>query len=118
MQLIESYYNIVDCSAHLDSLLHDCKVAFDSKHLANSNENYSLGSTYFIKANEKPRCSLERIALDIFSFHTKDISQYDVKQSGAEWWTQVIDSRDDIGFHWDRDYDLEEEEGVKYSTHI
>eukprot|EP01034_Spumella_vulgaris_P024711 gene24711-31085_t len=36
---------------------------------------------------------------------------FDADKSGAEWWTQVIDSRDDIGFHWDRDYGVEEETG-------
>lgn len=31
--------------------------------------------------------------------------------SGAEWWSQTIEAGDDIGFHWDRDYGLEEDHG-------
>ena len=34
-----------------------------------------------------------------------------IRKSGAEWWTQVIDTDDDIGFHWDRDYGEEEKHG-------
>lgn len=36
--------------------------------------------------------------------------------SGAEWWTQVIDSRDDIGFHWDRDYGTFSQAAMKTSA--
>jgi|TARA_B100001142_G_scaffold7578_1_gene7520 hypothetical protein len=32
---------------------------------------------------------------------------FDPSRSGAEWWTQVIDARDEIGTHWDKDYGLE-----------
>ena len=32
---------------------------------------------------------------------------YDPETSGAEWWTQVIDDEDEIGWHWDKDYALE-----------
>ena len=32
---------------------------------------------------------------------------YDPSNSGAEWWTQVIDDEDEIGWHWDKDYALE-----------
>ena len=36
---------------------------------------------------------------------------------GAEWWTQVIDPRDDIGVHWDKDYALEPA-GVNLHPHV
>jgi len=49
--------------------------------------------------------------------HTAD-AIFDHKTSGAEWWTQVIDSRDDIGFHWDRDYGLEETTGLHIHPHL
>ena len=32
---------------------------------------------------------------------------FDPSRSGAEWWTQVLDARDEIGLHWDKDYGLE-----------
>uniref|UniRef100_A0A7S2J9B0 Uncharacterized protein n=1 Tax=Haptolina brevifila TaxID=156173 RepID=A0A7S2J9B0_9EUKA len=30
----------------------------------------------------------------------------------AEWWTQVIDPSDEIGLHWDRDYDMQADQGL------
>ena len=90
-------------SEELDCLKSDCSEAFTCRSIPDSNENYSSGSTYFIRANEDPRCFLEKLALSIFKFHTKDAT-FNHKLSGAEWWTQVIDCRDDVGFHWDRDY--------------
>ena len=92
------------------SLHRDCKIAFTSKNADGA--AYSTGSTFFIGSHEKPRCQLEKMALSVFNFHAKRLGKtYDTKISGAEWWTQCIDSRDDIGFHWDRDYDLEERTG-------
>jgi hypothetical protein len=38
--------------------------------------------------------------------------------SGAEWWTQVVDSEDDIGFHWDRDYGHEGSTGENLYPHL
>lgn len=90
-------------SEELDCLKSDCSEAFTCRSIPDSNENYSSGSTYFIRADEDPRCFLEKLALSIFKFHTKDAT-FNHKLSGAEWWTQVIDCRDDVGFHWDRDY--------------
>ena len=98
--------NDVDCNY----LLPFAREAFTAKAIDDEeDENYSSGSTFFIKGNEKPKYILERLALSIFKFHTKDISNLDMNISGAEWWTQVIDSRDDIGVHWDRDYGLEDD---------
>jgi hypothetical protein len=95
----------------LEALSRDCAVVFNCKSINAKEENYSTGTTYFIKANEKPRTYLEKMALEIFGHHTSTLS-FNPSTSGAEWWTQVIDTRDDIGVHWDRDYDLEEEEGL------
>ena len=93
------------------SLYSDCEHAFTSKNAGS--DAYSAGSTFFIKATEKPECLLEQMALDIFNFHANRLGmEYDKENSGAEWWTLCIDSRDDVGFHWDRDYGLEENSGV------
>ena len=81
----------------------DCRHAFNCRSIELPNQDYSAGSTYFQKACSPPRCYLENLALSIFQLHTKD-AVFDPKTSGIEWWTQVIDCRDDIGFHWDRDY--------------
>ena len=102
-----SFSNFHDCLSlgpeALDMLKLDCQEAFTCRSILNSDESYSSGSTYFIKSNYAPRCQLEQLALSIFQLHTKD-AIFSAELSGAEWWTQVIDCRDDIGFHWDRDY--------------
>ncbi len=109
---VVSYLGVFDALSDTEhqKIIDDCKIAFNSRSLKSSSDNYSEGSTYFIKANEKHQCNLESIALSIFREHTKSI-KFDPSKSGAEWWSQVIDSRDDIGFHWDRDYGIEEETG-------
>ncbi|CAM9153425.1 unnamed protein product [Hapterophycus canaliculatus] len=59
-----------------------------------------------MQADAVPRNCLERLALDIFEAHTPD-ARFNRATSGAEWWTQVIDESDDIGWHWDKDYGME-----------
>ena len=61
-----------------------------------------------VVANETPRCNLEKIALSIFQYHTSG-AKFDPCNSGAEWWTLYLEHDDDVGFHWDRDYGLEDE---------
>ncbi len=72
------------------------------------NKRYSAGATHWVGANSQPATALERLALDIFRHHTID-ADYAADNSGAEWWPHRIDQSDDIGFHWDRDYALEDE---------
>jgi hypothetical protein len=88
------------------SMIEGCKAVKDAKAVE-KDADYSIGTTYFIRADETPSNLLEECALAIFRHHTSQLvnqQPYDANLSGAEWWTQVIDSRDDIGFHWDRDY--------------
>ncbi|OQR81903.1 hypothetical protein THRCLA_11302 [Thraustotheca clavata] len=89
-------------------LLDDCKTCFTCREVEDG-ENYSLGSTFFVRANEEASCGMEAIAKKIFELHTASMT-YDAANSGAEWWTQHIDHRDNIGFHWDRDYGMEEDQ--------
>jgi hypothetical protein len=93
----------------LASLQADCGSCFTCREVSDG-DNYSVGSTFFVKADAVPRCGAERLALEIFKLHTEGRS-FDPSNSGAEWWTQHIDHRDDIAFHWDRDYGAEENEG-------
>jgi len=102
----------------LEQLKDDCRAAFTSRAIeAGDDDDYSSGSTFFLAADAAPRCYLEFLAQQIFRFHTQDAT-FDASTSGAEWWTQVIDSRDDIGWHWDRDYGLEEDQGVHVHPHL
>lgn len=65
-----------------------------------------LGNSFWLAAEQVPRCTLERAARAIFAFHTKD-AVYDAARSGAEWWVQfrskASDDGEAIGFHWDKD---------------
>lgn len=91
----------------ISTLQDDCKKAFQVKE-CQEGERYSSGQTFWLGAKDSPTCALERIAAAIFSLHTSHL-QFDEENSGAEWWTQHIASIDDIGFHFDRDYGLEED---------
>ena len=92
----------------LQEISEDCKRLFAVKELVQQTSNYSEGRTHFVRADTAaPRTPLETFALKIFNFHTRDI-ECDASSSGAEYWTQCIDRRDDIGLHFDRDYTLEE----------
>jgi hypothetical protein len=111
--------------AIIDVLRDDCFHAFtsrsglndDENSSVNSNEYHNSGSTYFQRSDLKPRCRLEELALSIFGFHTKN-ARFEAALSGAEWWTQVVDSEDDIGFHWDRDYGHEGSTGENLYPHL
>jgi len=108
----EVYHNVVNNNDV--NLVDDCKKIFNCSEVV---ENYSEGQTYLIKADSKPRCYLEECALSIFKYHTRNAS-YDPSQSGAEFWTQVIDHRDDISWHFDRDYGLEEDQSMNVHPHL
>ena len=102
---------IKDCSRAFNCRSLQKKSKSKNKNVNKPDKQYSSGSTFFIKSNSQPRCLLESIALSIFNYHTSNnnsnnhgLPEYDANTSGAEWWTQVIDHRDEIGMHWDRDY--------------
>jgi len=105
----DSYFNSIsdafslteDTSIADNAFIKDCSSAFTCRALTSSADNYSTGTTFFIRADENPKCLLEEVALSIFKHYTADMS-FDAMKSGAEWWTQVIDSEDEIGVHWDR----------------
>lgn len=122
----ENFQNCLSNNAALiDILRDDCLQAYTSRSGQNenefrsvdSNEYHNSGSTYFQRSDVKPRCRLEELALSIFRFHTKN-AKFDATTSGAEWWTQVVDSQDDIGFHWDRDYGHEGSTGENLYPHL
>ena len=92
------------------NFLKNCDIIFNGKSVE-ENSDYSIGSTYFIGSKEKPKSDIESLALSIFELHTRGL-EFNKDLSGAEFWSQVIDARDNIGFHWDRDYGLEENHGV------
>jgi hypothetical protein len=91
-----------------------CARAFTAR--AAKRRGYSSGATYWLSAAtmREPNARLlplEKLARYIFELHAGDAS-FDPARSGAEWWSQHIDARDAIGWHWDRDYALEAEHGL------
>ena len=99
---------------NLANAVRDCKHARAIQMEEGS--AYSTGQTFFVGASDAPTCLLEQMALDVWRHHSgttlKSLSlEIDAAISGVEWWTQVIDARDSIAWHFDRDYQLEEDEG-------
>jgi len=118
-------------SSLLESLIHDCETVFSARS-RESDEAYSVGVTYFLPCLMKPRCALEELALSIFRKHTENLPDGVMipEQSGAEWWTLVLDDEknekknhgdtndnraedreedDEVGLHFDADYGLEDQ---------
>jgi hypothetical protein len=115
-----------------DTLRQDCAIVFTARTRDSQNEAYSAGITYFLPCAMKPRCALEQLVQSIFQLHTKDLdpATFIPEQSGAEWWTLVLNDSesmdttkavqepddeededeeedDDVGLHFDADYGLE-----------
>lgn len=99
-----------------EEFISDIRKAFNSSDVVEG-EKYSQGSTNFIRADQAPSCTLERLALAIFDHHTSG-AQFDRHNSGAEWWTLYLENYDDVGFHWDRDYGIEDEFDTKVHPHL
>jgi hypothetical protein len=112
----------------------DCLAVFTARE-KEQDEPYSAGVTYFCPALMKPRCALEALALSVFHRHCQLLEPGVMipEQSGAEWWTLVLDcdekdstaksdpagngdgeddeedEGDDVGLHFDADYGLEDQ---------
>jgi hypothetical protein len=111
MKRCESYLESIQCQSpeeEMKILRKDCKIAFTSRAVL-AGDKYSQGATFFLRSDSEPRCTLERLAKEIFLHHTGD-RQYDATRSGVEWWVLCLHHIDDVGFHWDRDYGIELEE--------
>jgi hypothetical protein len=107
-----------------ESLLNDATTVFTARTRDDA-AAYSVGTTYFCPAQMKPRCALEELVLSIYRKHTHNLPSGIVipEQSGAEWWTLVLDQNnddnkdegddedddDDVGMHFDADYGLEDQ---------
>ena len=112
----------------LENLRSDCETVFTARDKPDG-QTYSAGQTFFLPALMKPRCALEALAQSIFKKHVEHLEDgtYIPEQSGAEWWTLVMDVNDDakkkdnndddeeeddddeVGLHFDADYELEDQ---------
>jgi len=90
-----------------------------------------LPLTFWLAANDDPRCLLEQLAKDIFMYHVKSIKEIDPDTSGCEWWVQLRPSLNrnrinsdakeaqrGIEFHWDKDETLRDATGVFVHPHL
>ena len=107
-------------AADLAKLVADCRTTFTAR-TTRKGQKYSAGETYWLAKSAEPRCALEKLARDVFDLHTKGKEagvDYDPGVSGAEWWTLVLDSEDDVGLHWDRDYEMEASADILVHPHL
>jgi hypothetical protein len=112
---------------HLETFREDCETVFTARDKPDG-QAYSAGQTFFLPSTMKPRCALEALVKTIFDNHVEHLEEgtFSTKQSGAEWWTLVLDADEDkkkgtadndeeegegdeIGLHFDADYELEEQ---------
>jgi hypothetical protein len=104
-----------------DKLIQDCKVTTTS----------DLPLTFWLSAQDEPRCRLEKLAKDIFMHHVKSSVGLDPTTCGCEWWVQFrpspnqkrINSQSQeaqrgIQFHWDKDETLRDVAGVFVHPHL
>lgn len=83
-------------------------------------EELFVSMSFFVKASEQARCMHEALAKQIFELHTRTLvpgRDFDPDRSGIEWWIQMRDAAapggyEVIGFHWDKDEDLVDEQGL------
>ena len=115
------WHNVIP-SRSIDRLIDDATKAYLKVKTTTSNLGipYETNATYWVSADAQPQTAIEMLVQDIFHFHTRDCptGSFDMERSGAEWWTQVVDSDKDIKFHWDRDYELQREQGVCIHPHL
>ncbi|CAE7358917.1 CHR12, partial [Symbiodinium sp. KB8] len=64
------------------------------------------------KARTEPRCGLEQLVAEITSWHQRRLG---LEVLGSEWWTLWLDGEDDdVGWHWDADYEARERGDVQH----
>lgn len=116
-QAFQSFANALHVES-MELIIKDCESVFTAR-TRDDDAAYSAGCTYFVPCKMKPRCALEGLALQIFQAHVKGLEGwFNPEQSGAEWWTLVMDASkpdtaddeyddDEVGMHFDADYGLE-----------
>lgn len=116
---------------YFESLREDCETVFTARDKPDG-KAYSEGQTFFLPATMKPRCALEALVKEIFQKHVAHLKEgtFNPKNSGANWWTLVMNEpeaptpqssekkddeddeegeEDEVGLHFDADYELEEQ---------
>ncbi|KAJ1430432.1 hypothetical protein B484DRAFT_448907 [Ochromonadaceae sp. CCMP2298] len=59
--------------------------------------------TFWIDGDAEPRCSLERIALDVYRYH---VDRHSLPSGGCEFWTQVKKASKGVDLHYDKDEEI------------
>lgn len=93
-------------------MVSDCRRVFTA-HAVEKEESESYGKTYWLPIGVSPACALEQIVKEILDWHRERLGLHDA--CGAEWWTLWMDGEDDdVGWHWDADYEARERGEVKH----
>jgi len=103
-----SSFALRDPEVNKQQLLFDCKRAMTARAATKGDATgLSSGATFWLPAHQAPQCGLEVLVKGVFDYHTRNVTQLDTNMSGAEWWTLSINPRDEVGFHFDKDYGAE-----------
>ncbi len=114
-----SFRDVLQVEPHvIEKLRNDAMRICRTEAMDYGEGDRSRGETFFIGANEKPRCALEQMAQEIFFFHARGAVHYS-SLSGAEWWCVVMDDpdTDEVSWHWDKDNSIQDE-GIHLYPHI
>ena len=96
-------------------LREECEVLFTAGEKADGSK-YSSGQTLWVGSDSDPenlKWAVERFALQTFLAHTVG-QAFDPKRSGVEFWPLVLESIDDVGAHYDKDYGAEDNDECFY----
>ena len=93
---VRAWHGVIESAEHRTALEKDAET------LAQGD---TAGDTFWIEADDAPRCTLERLALAVMRFHAGTLPPGAPPVRGAEWWVQVrrSGSQPTIGLHWDCD---------------
>ena len=94
----------------------ECELLFTASSKADPSQKYSQGQTLWVGAEQEPRWAVERYALQVFRAHTQGLV-FDAAKSGVEFWPLVLDTIDDVGAHYDKDYGAEDDNLAFYPNY-
>eukprot|EP01052_Picozoa_sp_SAG31_P020825 SAG31_NODE_1583_length_7828_cov_1.884332_2_plen_542_part_00 len=100
----------------------DCCIVARSMEKNQSHDEDVFEHSFWIGANDEPRCGLEQAALDIFRFHTGiEGCSFDTATSGAEWRPLRLGTgpcTSASAWHWNSDCTLQQQSGINISPHL
>ena len=92
-------------------LASDCRAIYNVDYDADAfdSECDEALPTYWLPMGAAPRCFVEQLVEEIFTWHVKRLGLHEssllsLELAGSEWWTLYLDgSTDEVDWHWDVD---------------